>query len=69
MRSVRPGMKDEDIALELGWVLFSGAWVDFLRPGVKGEDGVLGAFCSPKGGGLGHCPGAWVSLVRPRGGG
>ena len=35
MTSVRPGMKDEDIALELGWVLFFGAWVNFVRPGVR----------------------------------
>ena len=51
MRSVRPGMKDEDIALELGWVLFFGAWVNFVRPGVRGEDGVVGEICSSKDGG------------------
>ena len=51
MTSVRPGMKDEDIALELGWVLFFGAWVNFVRPGVRGEGGVVGGFCSSKDGG------------------
>ena len=51
MTSVRPGMKDEDIALELGWVLFFGAWVNFVRPGVKGEGGVVGGFWLSKDGG------------------
>ena len=58
MTSVRPGMKDEDIALERGWVLFSGAWVNVVPPGVKGEAIAVERWWVLFSGG-------WVLFVRP----